>query len=780
MAIPTTRKLYPIILKVLSDGNEYSNKELDDIIIFYLDLTYNEIEMRLPSGKSVIKNRLELAKRHLKEIGLIESRKRGFVNITERGLVKFSENPNLVGEDLMKYASFEESARHDERQYTINTRQIMGKIEYILKNYIRISLNEPISGNPMANLIRTELPENFYNLMGDFHDYKIKGSVGIGNWAKVPRIAFLNKKVTLTFKEGYYVSYLFKEDMSGFYLSLMFGRDNFKKYYGTKNIVKITERIREFIRDKFPQTRHFAPMHLGPENANRISRVSLNYELADIFNIEYSSYNLPSEDKLIDDLKFLLNIYEYVYENRIIELAIDSEIKNRGGADDEEKFDKYLVGISRDDEFELGQNVENSSKKDNPQSSNYDDITDSKLYNDTVDKLAKDYLNWLYHKGLKRYNGDMEKLVIDYLNRKNQRGKNWFDEEMDILMENHLKDPSNYVVKIKDVEREITDQLTSAGHSVSDFPLAKPDERIKNNVVISEIESSPNKYYNFRSHSNSFQRISDLLSRENYQKLERFDFSEYQFKEIIENISKTHNEILDDLIEKNAINFDDLSVLEKMFLFSKSFVKTKYKSVEGNRGFYQFNEIYIDDRQETAYKITTIIHELSHFLLSEILEQTASEILDTDKTDILEAFIFYTLANDSDFTLIDEYCAHTVEGRYTLLGYQNYDSYIKSLNYEHNYEISYLKTVGNTFANYIKIIMKSFIDESLKDEIIREFSNLKDDKKFDGLQFETDEYLEWEDFKEFIKFILTTNFDLNMKDSDDIYDYSNKFGENNS
>ena len=76
--------------------------------------------------------------------------------------------------------------------------------------------------------------------------------------------------------------------------------------------------------------------------------------------------------------------------------------------------------------------------------------------------------------------------------------------------------------------------------------------------------------------------------------------------------------------------------------------------------------------------------------------------------------------------------------------------------------------------------MKSFIDESLKDEIIREFSNLKDDKKFEGLQFETDEYLEWEDFKEFIKFILTTNFDLNMKDSDDIYDYSNKFGENNS
>ena len=66
---------------------------------------------------------------------------------------------------------------------------------------------------------------------------------------------------------------------------------------------------------------------------------------------------------------------------------------------------------------------------------------------------------------------------------------------------------------------------------------------------------------------------------------------------------------------------DSLSTLEKIILFSKAFVKTEYKEGGGDLGHFEFNEIYIDDRATDALQITTVIHELSHFLLAEILEQ---------------------------------------------------------------------------------------------------------------------------------------------------------------
>ena len=50
------------------------------------------------------------------------------------------------------------------------------------------------------------------------------------------------------------------------------------------------------------------------------------------------------------------------------------------------------------------------------------------------------------------------------------------------------------------------------------------------------------------------------------------------------------------------------------------------------------NEIYIDDRATKALQITTIIHELSHFLLAEILEQIISIILSNDISIVLGTF----------------------------------------------------------------------------------------------------------------------------------------------
>lgn len=315
----------------------------------------------------------------------------------------------------------------------------------------------------------------------------------------------------------------------------------------------------------------------------------------------------------------------------------------------------------------------------------------------------------------------------------------------------------------------------------------EPLEKIyKNTFKIIDIQFNPNTYYNFSSHKNNFNELDELLSNKNIDELEKFDFTQNQFDSIIENIIKTHEMLLNDLIEKYYIDFNNLNILDKMILFSKAFVKTYYKEGGGDLGHFEFNEIHIDDRLETPLQITTIIHELSHFLFSEILEQTISEILNTDKSDALEAFVSYVLVKDDLNYLIDEYCAHTVEGRFAVLGYQDYGSYKETLkrvlDEYSKAHVDVANTIGNTFAIYIKRIMSSFIDDELREEIKNEFSDLRDEKRYGELKYETADYLKWDKFKDAMRIILTKNIEIYVSNPDNIkelFAYSTKFKENN-
>ena len=303
---------------------------------------------------------------------------------------------------------------------------------------------------------------------------------------------------------------------------------------------------------------------------------------------------------------------------------------------------------------------------------------------------------------------------------------------------------------------------------------------------IRDIKTRPNHFYNFNDYPNRLEDIAQLLSDENVSKLESFNLSQTQFDAILDKIKATYQDVLNSLIEDNHIDFDSLKPLEKMLLFSKSFVKTEYKEGGGDLGHFEFNEIYIDDRATDALQITTIIHELSHFLLAEILEQVISTILSCEKTDALEAFVCYILVRDKFNYLVDEYCAHTVEGRYALLGYQDYGSYsdaLKDFLKESGKEfIEVAIGIGNTFAYYIKDIMSSFIDEDLREEIKGEFLKINDPPKFSELQYETSEVYEWDRFSKAIRLILTKNLDDIFNDESNyerLEIYAVKFKKNN-
>ena len=54
-------------------------------------------------------------------------------------------------------------------------------------------------------------------------DYKVQGSIGQGNWVGIPWIAILDKRMNISIQRGEYIVYLFAEDMSAVYLTLIHG-----------------------------------------------------------------------------------------------------------------------------------------------------------------------------------------------------------------------------------------------------------------------------------------------------------------------------------------------------------------------------------------------------------------------------------------------------------------------------------------------------------------------------------------------------------------------------
>ena len=60
-------------------------------------------------------------------------------------------------------------------------------------------------------------------------DVTVKGSVGLGNWAGVPWIALLDSRVTSSTQNGVYPVILFREDMTGAYLTVAQGTQLLKK-----------------------------------------------------------------------------------------------------------------------------------------------------------------------------------------------------------------------------------------------------------------------------------------------------------------------------------------------------------------------------------------------------------------------------------------------------------------------------------------------------------------------------------------------------------------------
>lgn len=181
--------------------------------------------------------------------------------------------------------------------------------ERVLKEY-KSARNENFVGHPIANILRNELPGQIRENIDNSDKYKVSGSAGQGNWTYSPWVAILNKEITESPQKGYYLVYLFREDMEGVYLSLNQGMTEIKNQYGTARTKEILKSKASEFREKLGES---------PELLNSIDLKAINsssnslfYEEGNIYAKYYDLQDLPSDERLQSDLNEMLSLYHSI------------------------------------------------------------------------------------------------------------------------------------------------------------------------------------------------------------------------------------------------------------------------------------------------------------------------------------------------------------------------------------------------------------------------------------------------------------------------------------
>lgn len=181
---------------------------------------------------------------------------------------------------------------------------------------------ETFAGHAVAGFMRSDFPKSVKAALADRELIIVKGSAGQGNWARGPWIGIYNRLVTEHAIRGYYAAFLFREDMSGVYLSLNQGMTAVREEYRSDARSALQARSANF-RAKIGTS-------IDPFNGNPIdlrpsapTNDTAFYELGNICSIFYPAQAIPSETDLTAHLKRMIDIYDRLVDGEPVTDAPD-------------------------------------------------------------------------------------------------------------------------------------------------------------------------------------------------------------------------------------------------------------------------------------------------------------------------------------------------------------------------------------------------------------------------------------------------------------------------
>lgn len=170
MAIPDYESCMLPLMRIAEDGKEYLFRDTIEVISKQFNLTAEEKQQLLPSGSAfVINNRIGWARTYLTKAGLLSKSKRGYFQITQRGIDFLKNHPSEINTKMLR--EFEEfndfnGKKVDKTEHVINVvnpnESSTTPQEAIESGYSAI---KSALGNELLNLVKDITPSRFENLV---------------------------------------------------------------------------------------------------------------------------------------------------------------------------------------------------------------------------------------------------------------------------------------------------------------------------------------------------------------------------------------------------------------------------------------------------------------------------------------------------------------------------------------------------------------------------------------------------------------------------------------
>ncbi|MGW7798508.1 MrcB family domain-containing protein [Staphylococcus xylosus] len=179
-------------------------------------------------------------------------------------------------------------------------------IKEIGNTYLKEKKSGEYTGAPVGKLVKNQMVDELKNIE-QLKGFKLKGSIGNGNFAEVPWVAIMDENITKSTTEGIYIVFLFSGDGEKVFLTLNQGVTYFKnKKLKKHDIVKASNTIYEILDS--PES---APIDIDLKAKTSLGK---GYENTTISGFEYYINDMPDSSIIESDINKLLNDYEQLVD----------------------------------------------------------------------------------------------------------------------------------------------------------------------------------------------------------------------------------------------------------------------------------------------------------------------------------------------------------------------------------------------------------------------------------------------------------------------------------
>lgn len=241
-------------------------------------------------------------------------------------------NEAVIGE-LSDYAQSQLDEYNQQLEAQANF-SLKETFDYILDNYLTFK-TQLFGNHPVGGLVRNRLPEYLRSLEFIDTEYKVQGSIGQGNWVGIPWIAILDKRLQATVQKGEYIVYLFAEDMSAVYLTLLQGV--------TEPLQRLKKRgAYAYLKQKAHEIREMLPLS-NLDQDDLVPGIGDDYQASLIASVRYERGYVPNDEQLLADLKNFVDNYKRYAEIIMQETDNDIEVEPEMEPEEEPIVDNLSV-----------------------------------------------------------------------------------------------------------------------------------------------------------------------------------------------------------------------------------------------------------------------------------------------------------------------------------------------------------------------------------------------------------------------------------------------------